>query len=227
MGLRPPLTLQDVAGVTGTENRAKAFLVSAKGSGVVIRGSWDAYYPVPPHVALWSSLLPDYHRDLFRMHAALARARVPHAFACLTASSLADYAPGVPIVAVPTDRLGPLERADVFGVALEGEDLDSRSGTRGFKWPDGTFAMNVPTLPWDWTALILGAIGLPREVSAAREVLEGRHVDEATARRLNAVGLTVRPDVMGKESAVREPKHIAELRASYAESLRQFSVMRG
>ena len=44
--LRPPVSLQDVVGVTGTENKAKAFLVNASKSGIIIRGSWDTYYPV-------------------------------------------------------------------------------------------------------------------------------------------------------------------------------------
>jgi hypothetical protein len=228
MGLRPPVSLQDVMGVTGTENKAKAFLVNAVRSGILVRGSWDAYYPVPPHVAMWSSLLMDYHRDLFRMHGALKRADVPHAFACLTASSLADYVPSRPIVAVPGERFKDLERADVFGITLKGGDLKSRSDRMGFKWSDGTFIMNVPTLPWDWTALLLGAIGQSREVSAAKEILRGRKddVDEAMARRLNSVGLVTRPDVLGKEFGVHEPKHVIELRRRYAESLRQLSVVR-
>lgn len=223
---RPPVSLQDVVAVTGTENAAKAFLTSAKRDGVVIHGSWDAYYPVPPHVAMWSSLLMAYHRDLFRMHGALSRARIPHAFACLTASTLADYVPGMPIVAVPIGHFKDLERADVFGITAKEEDYRSWSDRMGFKWTDGAFIMNVPTLPWDWTALLLGAIGQPREVSAAKEVLEGREVDEATARRLNSVGLVTRPEVLGKEFAVQEPKGVVELRRRYAESLRQLSVMR-
>ncbi len=86
--------------------------------------------------------------------------------------------------------------------------------------------MNVPTLPWDWTALLLGAIGQSREVSAAKEILEGMDVDEAMARRLNAVGLVTRPDVLEKEFGVQEPKHVIELRRRYAETLRQLNVMR-
>lgn len=224
--LRPPVSLQDVVGVTGTENRAKAFLVNAARNGIIIHGSWDAYYPVPPDVAMWSSLLMDYYRYMFRMHGALKRAKVPHGFACLTASSQADYVPGMPIAAVPMEQFKDLERADVYGITLSGRDLKSRSGSMGFKWPDGTFIMNVPTLPWDWTALLLGAIGQTREVSAAKEILRGREVDEAMARRLNSVGLTTRPDVLGKEFGVQEPKHVIELRRRYAESLRQLNVMR-
>ena len=226
--LRPPISVQDVARVTGSENKAKAFLVNAARSGIIIHGSWDAYYPVPPHVAMWSSLLMDYYRDLFRIHGALTRARIPHSFACLTASSLADYVPGVPIVAVPMEHFEDLERADVFGITMNGEDIRSKSGSMGFKWSDGTFIMNVPTLPWDWTTLLLGAIGQSREVSAAKGILMGREdeVDEAMARRLNAVGLVTRPDVLEKEFGVLEPKHVIELRRRYAESLRQLSVMR-
>jgi hypothetical protein len=224
--LRPPVSVQDVIRITGSENKAKAFLVNAVRSGILIYGSWDAYYPVPPHVAMWSSLLMDYYRDLFRLHSALKGARVPHAFACLTASSLADYVPGIPIVAVPMKKFMDLERADVYGITLKGEDFKSLSGSMGFKWSDGTFIMNVPTLPWDWTALLLGAIGQSREVSAAKDILKGKDVEEAMARRLNSVGLTTRPDVLEKEFGVQEPKHVIELRRRYAESLRQLNVMR-
>lgn len=224
--MRSPVSFQDVVGVAGTENKAKAFLMNASGTGIIIRGFWDAYYPVPPHVAMWSSLLMDYYRDLFRMHGALSRASIPHAFACLTASTLADYVPGMPIVAVPLDQFADLERADVYGITVKGEDFKSLSGSMGFKWPDGAFIMNVPILPWDWTALLLGAIGQPREVSAAKEILKDRDVDEITARRLNSVGLVTRTDVLGKEFGVQEPKHVIELRRRYAESLRQFNIMR-
>ncbi len=222
---RPPVSVRDVIGATGSEAKAKVFLVNAARSGIIIHGSWDAYYPVAPHVAMWSSLLMDYYRDLFRMHSALKRARVPHAFACLTASSSADYAPGKPIVAVPGEHFKDLERADVFGIELNGEDIWSRSGSMGFKWSDGTFIMNVPTLQWDWTALLLGTIGQSREVSAAKEILEGRDVDTAMAMRLNAVGLITRQDVLEKRFGVLEPKHVIELRRRYAESLRQLNVM--
>jgi hypothetical protein len=225
--LRPPVSLQDVVGVTGTENRAKAFLVNASKSGIIIRGSWDTYYPVPPHAAMWSALLMDYYRDLCRMHGALKRARVPHAFGCLSASMLADYVPGIPIVAVPMDRFDRLERADVYGIAATPEEFGSWSDSIGFKWPDGAFIMNVPTLPWDWTALLLGAIGQPREISAAKGILKDREVDETMARRLNSVGLVTREDVIEKEFSVMEPKHVVELRSRYAESLRQLRIMRG
>ncbi len=223
---KPPVSLRDVVEVTGTENKAKAFLVAASRSGVVIRGSWDAYYPVPPHTAVWSSLLMDYYRDLFRMHGALRMAGIPHAFGCLTASMLADYVPGMPIVAVPEGHFSDLERADVYGISAGEDEFGSWSGRLGFKWHDGTFIMNVPTLPWDWTSLLLGAIGQPREISAAREILDGRDVGVAMARRLNSVGLVTRDDVFEKELGVLEPKHVRELRRRYAESLRQLNVMR-
>jgi hypothetical protein len=224
--LRPPVSLRDVVGVMGSENKAKAFLVNAARSGIIVHGSWDTYYPVAPHVAMWSSLLMDYYRDLFRMHDALMGAGIPHAFACLTASSSADYVPGKPIVAVPEEHFENLERADVYGITLLGKDFKERSGTMGFKWSDGTFIMNVPTLSWDWTALLLGAIGQSREVSAAKEILKGRDVDREMAQRLNAVGLVTRPDILEKKFGVLEPKHVIELRRRYAESLRQLSVMK-
>jgi hypothetical protein len=169
----------------------------------------------------------DYYRDLCRIHGALKGARIPHAFACLTASRSSDYVPGIPIVAVPMEYFSGLERADVYGIAATDEEFRSWSDNLGFKWPDGAFIMNVPTLPWDWTALLLGAIGQPREISAAREILADRDVDEATARRLNSVGLVTRDDVIDKEFNVMEPKHVIELRNRYAETLRQLRVMRG
>ena len=226
--MRPPISVKDVTGVMESQNKAKAFLVNAVRSGIVIHGSWDTYYPVPPHVAMWSSLLMDYYRDLFRIHGALTRAKIPHAFACLTASSQADYVPGMPIVAVPMEHFADLERANVYGITLKGEALKARSSSMGFKWSDGTFIMNVPTLQWDWTALLLGAIGQAREVSAAKEILKGQkgEVDVVMARRLNSVGLATRPDVLDKEFGVLEPKHVIELRRRYAESLRQLNVMR-
>jgi hypothetical protein len=225
--LRPPVSLQDVVGVTGTENKAKAFLVNASRSGIIIRGSWDTYYPVPPHAAMWSSLLMDYYRDLCRMHGALNVARIPHSFGCITASRMADYVPGIPIVAVPMEHFDDLERADVYGITATAEEFKRWSDNLGFKWPDGAFIMNVPTLPWDWTALLLGTIGQPREISAANEILSGRDVNEPMARYLNSVGLVTRREVIEKEIGVREPKHVVELRRRYAESLRQLNIMRG
>jgi hypothetical protein len=225
--LKPPVSLRDVVDITGTENKAKAFLVNASRSGIIIRGSWDTYYPVPPHAALWSALLMDYYRDLCRLHGALKRAGIPHAFGCVTASMMSDYVPGIPIVAVPMEDFDSLEKADVYGITATPKEFRSWSDRIGFKWPDGAFIMNVPLLPPEWTALLLGAIGQPREISAAKEILDGREVDATMARRLNSVGLVTRDDVIQKEPSVREPKHVIELRRRYAESLRQLNIMRG
>ncbi len=225
--LRSPVSLQDVVGVTGTENKAKAFLVNASKSGIIIRGSWDTYYLVPPHAALWTALLMDYYRDLCRMHGALKGAGIPHAFGCVTASMMADYVPGIPIIAVPMEDFDNLEKADVYGITATPEEFKSWSDRIGFKWPEGAFIMNIPLLPPEWTALLLGAIGQPREISAAKEILDGRDVDETMARRLNSVGLVTRDDVIEKEHSVQEPKHVIELRRRYAESLRQLNIMRG
>ena len=225
---RVPLSSQDVIAVMGSESSARAFLVKAEREGLLIRGSWDTYYPVPAHVAMWSSLLLGYYQDLFRIHGALKRAKVPHAFACLTASALADYVSRSPIVAVPREHFPNLSGADVFGITLDVEGFKVNTESMGFKWSDGTFIMNVPTLSWPWTALLLGAIGLSREVAAAKEIITGREdeLDDSMVRRLNSVGLSTRPEVFGKEFSVLMPKNMLELREKYAESLRLREVMK-
>jgi len=222
----PPITTKGVQQATRSESRAKAFLVQAEREGLMIRGKWGEYYPVPPHVALWSSLLMDYYRDLFRMHGALDRASVPHAFACLTASEMADYVPGRPITVVAEEHFERFVKADVFGLALSPRELRTKTHRIGFTWPDSSYAMNIPALSWDWTSLVLGAIGLRREMTAAKQMIKGREreIDDLMSRRLNSVGLSPRPDTLDKTPSVLVPVHILRLRQRYAESLRQLDL---
>ena len=89
--------------------------------------------------------------------------------------------------------------------------------------------MNVPALPWDWTALVLGAIGLSRETTAAMGLLAGRagEVDDAMARRLNDVGLVTRPELLGREQGVIVPDVVTKHKARFAESMRRLELSKG
>jgi hypothetical protein len=219
-GSEPPITVAAASRVSPSLSSAKTFLALAEREGLLVRVDWGRYLPVSPRVALASVLVRPYYRRLWRTHDALSRGGVPHAFACLTASTGADYAPARPIVAVPVERLASMRRADAFGIEAGDDALTGPRGLVRFEWPDGGHAFEAPALRWDWTALVLGAIGLPRELAAARSLLEGRRVGDPLARRLNAFGLSPRKGVLGSEPSVQVPPHVLRSRRQYAESLR-------
>jgi hypothetical protein len=119
-------------------------------------------------------------------------------------------------------------KADFFGLVIDPKDLVDHSSTVSFEWDEGTKAFEVRELDHFWTSLLFGAIGLPREVAAARRLLEGMDdFDDEKARRLNTYGLSPRKDVLEKEESVLVPDHIDEMRARYAEALRQLEVRGG
>ncbi len=223
-----PIVVSDIRPLFDSNTGAKVFLVRAERERLLLRGERGKYYPVSPQVALLSSLLPQYYRTLWRTHDILERCGAVHAFACLSTASLADYAPSRPIVALSMDDFPRFSKADVFGLMLDIEEMQSITMVTAFEWPEGTHAFEVPELDQVWSALLLGAIGLPREVAAARRLLEGlRNLGEAANRRLNAFGLSPRKDVLEKEVAVNVPAHFEEMRARYAEALRQQEVREG
>ncbi len=221
-----PITVAAVSRHTPSMGSAKVFLLRAEKEGLLMRGRWGEYYPVSPRVALLSALVPLYHRRLWRTHDTLSRAGIPHAFACLTTASEADYVPARPITAIIASRLQDLGRSGVFGLMMEEVVLRKHTHAVVFEWPDGEPAFAMDELDTIWTALLLGAIGLPREVAAAKRLLKGRRIrDRASVRRLNAYGLSHDRSEIESEASIVVPEDYLELRAMYAESLRLSEVM--
>lgn len=226
--LEGPIGVNDISTLDPSESGARVFLHNAERAGLLIRGEHGKYYPVDLKVILLSSLVTDYYRSIWRVHDVLSREGVAHGFACLTSASVAGYLPNRPIIAVTQEDFSKFSKADVFGLALDAQDLSSHASKVAFEWDDGSPAFEVLELDRYWTALVLGAIGLPREIAAARRLLEGDlAIDDEMARRLNAYGLSPRKDVLEKELSVLVPPHFDQMRARYAESLRQFEVRGG
>jgi hypothetical protein len=226
--VKGPIGVNDVSQFDPSESGPRVFLHYAEKAGLLIRGEQGKYYPVDMRVVLLSSMTTDYFRSLWRVHDVLERSGVPHAFACLTTSAVADYLPSRPIVAVSQEDFPSFSKADFFGLVIDTEELTRHTTEVTFEWEDGTPAFGVRELDRYWTSLLLGAIGLPREIAAARRLLEGmRDIDEDMVRRLNSYGLSPRKDVLEKEEAVLVPSHIDAMRAQYAEALRQIEVRGG
>ena len=226
--LEGPIGVHDVSTLDPSESGARVFLHNAEKAGLLVRGEHGKYYPVDLRVVLLSSLVTDYYRSIWRVHDVLTQEGIAHAFACLTSASVADYLPNRPIVAVTQEDFSKFSKADFFGLMLISKDLPPPVSKVSFEWDDGSPAFEVLELDWYWTALVLGAIGLPREITAARNLLEGREeIDDTMARRLNAYGLSPRKDVLDKEMSVLVPPHFDQMRARYAEALRQFEVRGG
>ena len=223
-----PIGVNDISALDPSESGARVFLHNAEKAGLLIRGEHGKYYPVDLRVVLQSSLVTDYYRSIWRIHDVLSREGVAHGFACLTSASVADYLPSRPIIVVTQKDFPRFSKADVFGLLLDAQELSGHTSKVTFEWDDGSPMFEVLELDWYWTALVLGAIGLPREIAAARRLLEGKDdIDDAMARRLNAYGLSPRKDVLDKELSVIVPHHFDQMRARYAESLRQFEVRGG
>ena len=223
-----PIGVNDISTHDSSDSGARVFLHNAENAGLLIRGEHGKYYPVDLRVILLSSLVTEYYRSIWRIHDVLSREGVAHAFATLTSASIADYLPNRPIVALAKDDFPRFSKADVFGLMLDAQTLSEHASKVTFEWDDGEEAFDVLELDWDWTALVLGAIGLPREIAAARRLLEGRDdIDDEMARRLNAYGLSPRKDVLEKEQSVLVPPHFDQMRAWYAEAPRQLEVREG
>jgi hypothetical protein len=226
--IKGPIGVNEVSQFDPSESGPRVFLHNAEKAGLLIRGEHGRYYPVDMRTVLLSSLITEYFRSLWRVHDVLERAGVAHAFACLTTSSVADCLPSRPIVAVTQEDFPRYSKADFFGLVIDPEDLSRHTTEVAFEWEDGTPAFEVRELDRCWTSLLLGAIGLPREIAAARRLLAGMEgINEDMARRLNAYGLSPRKDVLEKEEAVLVPSHIDTMRARYAEALRQIEVRGG
>jgi hypothetical protein len=218
-GYGAPVSVEDAMRSAPSRNGARVLLFQMEAEGLLLRASHGRYYPVSPQVALLSGTLPPYYRALWRTHDALGRGRVPHAFACLTTMMHADYSPGRPIIAVSAETLMRLEGSDVFGMMPVSNGLRGLSNRVALEWPDGSKAFDAPALRWDWTALVLGAIGLPREIAAARRLIEGKEVGAGLARRLNAFGLSPVPGLLDREVSVIAPADVQRMRHRYAETL--------
>ena len=226
--LESPIGVDEVSQFDPSESGPRVFLHYAEKAGLLIRGEHGKYYPVDMKVVLLSSLITEYYRSIWRIHDVLERVGVAHAFACLTSAAVADYLPSRPIVAVSQEDFPRFSKADFFGLVLEWKHFEDHATMVSFDWDDGSQAFEVLELDRYWTVLLLGAIGLPREIDAARRLLEGMDdVDDVMARRLNAYGLSPRKDVLDKELSVLVPPHIDSMRAKYAEALRQIEVRGG
>jgi hypothetical protein len=226
--LEGPIGVNEVGQFDPSDSGPRVFLHYAEKAGLLVHGTHGKYYHVDVRVVLLSSLITEYYRTMWRVHDVLERLGVAHAFACLTSASQADYLPSAPIVAITEADFPSFSKADFFGLVIDPKDLMDHSSIVTFEWDDGTKAFEVQELDHYWTSLLLGAIGLPREVAAARRLLEGMgDLDEDKARRLNAYGLSPRKDVLEKELSVLVPDHIDDMRARYAEALRQLEVRGG
>ena len=225
---KAPIGVEDLRSLDSSESGARVFLHNAERAGLVIRAGRGEYYPVDLRVALLSSLVSDYYRAIWRMHDVLSREGVAHAFAMLSSASFADYLPSRPIVALALEDYPRFSKADVFGLMIDAKTLLDHASSVTFEWEDGAEAFDILELERSWSALVLGAIGLPREVAAARRLLEGMdEIDEEMARRLNAYGLSPRKDILEKKPSVIVPPQIERMRARYAEALRQLEVRGG
>jgi hypothetical protein len=214
-----PVSVDDAMKSARSRNGARVLLFQMEAEGLLLRAGHGRYYPASPQVALLSGTLPPYYRTLWRAHDALERGGLPHAFACLTTMMHADYSPGRPIIAMSAETLMRLEGSDVFGLMPVGKGLRDLSNRVALEWPDGSKAFDAPALRWDWTALVLGAIGLPREIAAARRLIEGKEIGARLACRLNAFGLSPWPGLLEKEVSVIAPADVKGMRRRYAETL--------
>ena len=226
--VEPPIGVSDLEAFDPSESGARVFLHNAERAGLVIRAEQGKYYPVDLRVILLSSLVTGYYRSIWRIHDVLSRAGVTHAFAVLANASLADYLPSRPVVALAEEDFPRFSKLDVFGLMLDAKELSRHASGVHFEWEDGEEAFDVLELDRCWTALVLGAIGLPREIAAARRLLETvDDIDDKMARRLNAYGLSPRKDTLEREMSVLVPPHFDQMRARYAEALRQMEVRGG
>lgn len=207
----------EISGKLGGEKRASVFCVSAVRAGLLVRLRRGVYAAPSREVVALGMFFPAYYRRLTAVDSALSRAGLRHAFACLAAFDRgADFVPAEPLPVVRLSEFEESVHAGVFGVdSFVAKPLRLTTDSKGA-------AFKVPSAdPWT-AARVLAAVGLPRELAAARHLLRGRRLTRNQAAELNALGLPERPDVLSsREPHVKVPRAVEANKRKYAEMLRR------
>lgn len=181
---------------------------------LAVRLRFGSYAMVDPSVAIRAWGIPPYYADLLVLHDVLAARKIPHAFACLSAATHADYVPERPLLVTHhdeerrTDRLEAI-RYDFPRTSLE----DAKLAVLGEEY-------TLPILAVSEAAIVFAALGTPRETMAARELAQQAPLEERTARRLNHYGVRLEPRVFRSEDPrIKLPEHLQTRRSRLAESM--------
>lgn len=204
--------MSELTQVLSGSNAAKQVAHQWTRHRLAVRLRHGFYALVDPALAIRTWALPAYYADLLTQHDVLARHEIPHAFACLTAGSQADYVPERPWLVIPHAH------------ARETSGLEAIYYDYAKAFPVGIRAMSmdlqVPALAPADAAVVLAASGLPREVKASRKLAVLHPVTRRIAEHLNAFGIRTRDDVhTSNDPQVRLPAFLSEQRHALADAL--------
>lgn len=181
---------------------------------LAVRLRFGSYAMVDPSVAIRAWGIPSYYAELLVLHDVLAARKIPHAFACLTAATHADYVPERPLLVTHHDEERQTDRLEAIRYDFPRATLEeAKLAVLGEEFA-------VPILPTAEAAIVFAALGTPRETMAARELAQQAPLDERVARRLNHFGVRLDARVFRSEDPrVKLPKHLEARRSRLAESL--------
>lgn len=214
LSLGPPrqFTVRALEDELGSSNKARQFVTKATRSFLAVRVRRGEYVAIDPSVAIRGWGIPEYYAGLLVLHDALDQMGIDHAFACLPASEETDLVFGRPWVVAPREADDQAPKVERFSY-----DFGS-PGTTGLEVLGETF--ELPVLRSEEAALVLAATGLPREVEAARSLIEGHPPGEELVPAFNYVGLDLERETLAvEEPEIGFPSFIEDRRESLSEDL--------
>ncbi|MFA5861591.1 MAG: hypothetical protein WDA16_07840 [Candidatus Thermoplasmatota archaeon] len=204
----------DVEQMTGSGGAARQVGHLWPKHRLAVRLRFGEYALVDPSVAIRAWGVPAYYAELLTLHDVLETRKIPHAFACLTAATNADYVPERPLLVTPHDEERRTERLDA--IRYDFRKADTMYVTLDVLGKE----IKVPALVPREAAVVLAALGTPREISTARTLAEDPDLPDETARKLNHFGLRLKPSVFRSENPrIGLPEELKKRRARLAESL--------
>lgn len=214
LSIDPPrkFSVQDLEEEFGSSSKARQFATKATSSRIAVRIERGEYVAIDPSVSIRAWAIPDYQAHLLVLHAALEHLGINHAFACLPAGEETDLLFDWPWLVTPTQESNKASKVSRFTYdygAIETVEMEALGET-----------FDVPVLSLEETALVLAATGLPREVEAARSLVEGHPPDESLVPAFNYVGLDLGRDNVDVENPhIGFPEVIEHRRQSLGEDL--------
>lgn len=171
------------------------------------------YALVDPSIAVRAWVVPDYYAEIITVSSVLAARKIPHAFACLTATLHADYVADVPILVTPHNVR---ERTD----KLDGVRYDfPASHVTKVKVDVLGAAFAIPILTEPEAAVVFAAFGTPRTRRVARELAAGHEAREDLALKLNHYGIRLNKRVFKSlDPRVALPAEWEQRRRRYADA---------
>lgn len=202
-------------GLLGSSSAARQAAFHWTKYHLAVRLKQGHYSLVSPEVAIGAWAIPPYYADLLSLHDVLGARKIPHAFACITASQEADYVADKPILVLPLAMERRLTKLDAVGYDFAKDD-----DTRIVRLEALGRTYDIPALKPGPAAVVFASFGLPRATKVARDLASAKPLDERLVMQLNHFGLRTNKKLFrSSDPEIRLPQPLEKQRRAYANSL--------